>query len=147
MGDPLPNSSARDALTRCALWAGRRVKQVMAAHGFDQVYIATDLRAQASGSYAGARRPAAAAALARLERIVPNLQSTRLQALVGALGDAGVRAGVEAAICIRSDLLLSSSSPCMDCARARRCSKLNSAFGSHLVARRTSYQRPSEALF
>ena len=55
MGDPLPNSSARDALTRCALWAGRRVKQVMAAHGFDQVYIATDLRAQASGSYAGAR--------------------------------------------------------------------------------------------
>ena len=75
------------------------------------------------------------------------MKTPKLRARLNALTDAGVRAGVEAAICARADLLLSTASPCDNCERARRCAKLSSAFGSHMVARRTAYGQPTEALF
>ena len=60
-----------------------------------QVYLATDLRSDASGTYWGPRRAAALAALRRFERALPAARTPRLRAFVAAIPDAGVRACVE----------------------------------------------------
>ena len=90
-----------------------------------------------------------AAALARLERAVPQLRpsASKLRAFVDALPDGGVRASLEAAGCAASTLLLATAAECDDCSKARRCSKMSSAFGSALIARRRAYGRPTEPLF
>eukprot|EP00966_Prymnesium_polylepis_P095252 2205975-Prymnesium_polylepis.1 len=67
--------------------------------------------------------------------------------MIDALPDAGVRAGVEAAICAQAQLLLSTTDACDDCKRACRCSKMSSAFGRHLLRRRAAYGRESLPLF
>ena len=147
-GSAAYNSSSAASLTACAGWVARRLQRAMAQHRLTAVFVATDLRAGASGSYAGARRPAARAALLRLERLLPAVRQPRLNALIGTLPDSGMRANLEAAICARARLLLSSAADaCTDCAKARRCSKMSSAFGAHVLHRRNAYGRPSEPLF
>jgi len=141
------NSSERDSLLRCSIWAARRIRTVMAEHGLTHVFVATDLRTGASSTYYGARRPAAIAALRRLESAVPAARGGHLRAFLNALPDAGVRANLEAAICAQSKLLLTTTSLCDDCAKARRCSKMSSAFGMDLLNTRVAYRRTSRPLF
>ena len=57
------------------------------------------------------------------------------------------RANLEAAICAQSKLLLTTTSLCDDCAKARRCSKMSSAFGMDLLNTRVAYRRTSQPLF
>ena len=154
-------SAPAGTLLRCALWAARRARAVMAAEaarsgggggggggvGVGLVFVATDLRSSASGTYLGPRRGTALAALRRLERALPAARSPRLRAFIDAIPDAGVRAGVEAAVCVEAKLLLSTTDACDDCAKARRCSKMSSAFGRHIIDRRRAYGRASMALF
>ena len=153
-------SAPAGTLLRCALWAARRAKSAIEAEaarggsggsggggGIGLVFVATDLRSSASGTYLGPRRGAALAALRRLERALPAARSPRLRAFIDAIPDAGVRAGVEAAVCVEAKLLLSTTDACDDCAKARRCSKMSSAFGRHIIDRRRAYGRASMALF
>ena len=67
--------------------------------------------------------------------------------VLNAQPDAGVRANLEAAICAQSKLLLTTTSLCDDCAKARRCSKMSSAFGMDLLNTRVAYRRTSRPLF
>ena len=115
--------------------------------GVTSVYLATDLRSDASGTYLGPRRAAALAALRRFEKALPSARTPRLRAFIAAIPDAGVRAGVEAAICTEAQALLSTTDVCDDCAKARRCSKMSSAFGRHILDRRQAYHRASLPLF
>lgn len=54
---------------------------------------------------------------------------------------------MEAAICTEAQALLSTTDVCDDCAKARRCSKMSSAFGRHILDRRRAYRRASLPLF
>ena len=112
------NASLPGTLLRCALWASRRAKETMRRLGVTSVYLATDLRSDASGTYWGPRRAAALAALRRLERALPAARTPRLRAFIAAIPDAGVRASVEAAICTEAQALLSTTDVCDDCAKA-----------------------------
>ena len=58
-----------------------------------------------------------------------------------------MRASVEAAICTEAQALLSTTDACDDCAKARRCSKMSSAYGRHIIDRRRAYRRASLPLF
>ncbi|KAL1507484.1 hypothetical protein AB1Y20_008320 [Prymnesium parvum] len=141
------NASAPAALLRCATWAARRVRAALASRRLTAAFLATDLRPRASASYAGARQPAALAALRRLEAAVPQLRTPRLRQLLDAIADGGVRAAVEASICARAALLLSTAAACEDCRRARRCAKAGSAFAGYIARRREAYGREVAPLF
>lgn len=105
------------------------------------------MRRSRARSYFGPRQQATRAALAAFERAVPEARNPRLRTLISALPDTGMRAAVEAAICERAAVLLYTAAECVDCRRARRCSKMSSAFGLHLRLRRAAYARPSSPLF
>ena len=93
------NASLPGTLLRCALWASRRAKETMRRLGVTSVYLATDLRSDASGTYWGPRRAAALAALRRLERALPAARTPRLRAFIAAIPDAvGVGVGVRVRI-------------------------------------------------
>ena len=132
-------------LPACAGWAVERIRGAMAEHGLTDAFLATDLRSGASGTYAVG--PAQAEALRVLHASVPSLDNSRLRAFIDAIPDAGVRANVETAICLKAVAVLATSSACRDCERARRCAKTSSGFGAYVVNRRRAYGRPTAPLF
>ncbi|KAL3931004.1 MAG: hypothetical protein SGPRY_001303 [Prymnesium sp.] len=149
---PRPNEVANysvvESLSRCALWAARRVRGVMRSHGLRLVFLATDLRPGASGSYIGGERGSVALeALRRFERMVPEARQPYLRGLIDAIPDAGVRSNLEATICAQAGVLLSTTHACQNCKRAKRCSKMGSAFAQYITRRRAVYGRPTFPLF
>ena len=117
----------------------------MAAHNLTEAFLATDLRGGASVTYAAGA--AQAEALRVLYAAVPTLRNTRLRLFIDAIPDAGVRANVETAICLKATAMLATTGACKQCHRARRCAKMSSAFGHYIVERRSAYARPTEPLF
>jgi len=74
--------------------------------------------------------------------------AARLGELIDAISDSGVRAAVEAAICVQGRTLLTTASVCRACRRAIRCSKRGSAFAQYILQRRRDYDLPAaHALF
>ena len=140
-GDP----SAPDALHACARWAAAHIREEMAARNLTEAYLATDLREGASGTYAVG--VAQAEALRLLYQAVPRLNNPRLRAFIDAIPDAGVRANVETAVCLKATVLLATTGHCRDCAHAKRCAKMSSAFGHYIVERRQAFMRPTQPLF
>ena len=142
------NVSDPSSLLPCARAAAASINRALRAKGpFAHAFLATDLRAGASGSYAGVRSSPARNALRVLEAAVPALRNGRRRALLAATGDRGVAACLESAIAVGAAFALATTERCDDCERARRCSKMSSAFGRALVARRLAYDRPSAPLF
>ena len=82
-----------------------------------------------------------------MHRAVPRMRHTRLRTFIDAIPDAGVRANVESAICLKATAMLATTIRCKQCHRARRCAKLSSAFGHFIVDRRKAFHRPVDALF
>lgn len=144
----LPKSidpASPDALRGCANWAAARIRDEMRKHNLTEAFLATDLRVGASGTYISGR--AQSEALSVLHRAVPRMRHTKLRAFIDAIPDAGVRANVETAICLKSTAMLATTIRCRNCAHARRCAKLSSAFGHYIVERRKAFRRPIEPLF
>ena len=126
-----------------------RVRTRVTADGrrydFQLSNLATDLRGGASGTYiTGA---AQTEALRILYDAVPRLRNTKLREFVDAIPDAGVRANVETAICLKATAMLATTGSCHNCAHAKRCAKMSSAFGHYIVERRKAFLRPTEPLF
>jgi len=142
-------TTARADFAPCAGWAGESIRRVMRDHNLTAVFLATDLRQGASTTYGVSE--AQQAALTRLYAAVPALggeASARLRQLIDAIGDSGVRAGIEAAICVQGRALLSTAVVCQKCRRAVRCSKRGSAFAKYILERRQDYAlSPGEPLF
>jgi len=141
------NASEPDSLTQCAVWAAMAIRRALQEHNLSDAFLATDLRAGASGSYHGPRRRPARRALKALEARVPELSNARRRQLVAAIPDRGVQACLEAAVCTSARFLLATTERCTDCERARRCSKMSSAFGRAAVSSRRATHRPSAPLF
>ena len=139
------DSSSPTALQDCAHWAAARVLTFMAKHNLSEAYLATDLRGGASGTYATG--VAQAEALRILHTSVPRLQNPRLREFIDAIPDAGVRANVETAVCLKATAMLATTGSCFNCAHARRCAKMSSAFGHYIVERRRAFLRPTDPLF
>ena len=138
-------AAAPDALRPCAQWAAARIKAEMAKHNLTEAFLATDLRGGASGTYATGA--AQADALRVLHRAVPSMRNERLRAFLDAIPDAGVRANLETAICLKATAMLATTGRCKSCGHARRCAKMSSAFGHYIVERRKTFMRPTEPLF
>ena len=134
-----------DALRPCATWAAARIAEEMRRHNLTEAFLATDLFAGASGTYIGGK--AQAEALRVLHRAVPSMRHAKLRAFIDAIPDAGVRANLEATICLKATSMLATTLHCKQCHRARRCAKLSSAFGHYIVERRKAFHRPVAALF
>jgi hypothetical protein len=117
----------------------------MRKHNLSEAFLATDLRVGASGTYISGR--AQESALRLLHRAVPTMRHAKLRAFIDAIPDAGVRANLETAICLKATAMLATTIRCKQCARARRCAKLSSAFGHYIVERRKAFHRPVEPLF
>lgn len=139
------NASDPEALMPCAEWAASHARAIMAKHNISRVFLASDLYAGASGTYVY-KKPQKLA-LNYLHRTLPGLHQPRLRAFLDAIPDSGVRSNVEATICIKASVALTTTGRCTECARAKRCAKLSSAFGAYIVARRKAYQRPTKPLF
>ena len=86
-------------------------------------------------------------ALSALERAVPELSHPRLRAFIDSIDDAGVRANLEAAVCARATMMLTTTHSHRRLDRAARCSKLTSAYGTYIRRRRTAFHRPTAPLF
>ena len=117
----------------------------MRKYALTEAFLATDLRVGASGTYIAGK--AQAEALRVLYRAVPRMRNTKLRAFIDAIPDAGVRANLETAICLKATAMLATTIRCRNCAHARRCAKLSSAFGHYIVERRSAYARLTEPLF
>ena len=136
-------TTARAGFAPCAGWAAERILRALREHNLSTAFLATDLRRGASSTYgvSGAQE----AALAHLHAAVPALggpAAVRLRQLIDAIGDSGVRAGIEAAICVRGTALLSTATVCRSCKRALRCSKYGSAFAKYILQRRQDFAMP-----
>jgi hypothetical protein len=140
---------AREGFAPCAGWAAERIRRALREHNLTAAFLATDLRQGASSTYGVSA--AHQAALSSLYAAVPALggeASARLRQLIDAIGDSGVRAGIEAAICVQGRALLSTAIVCHGCRHAVRCSKRGSAFAKYILQRRQDYARPpGEPLF
>ena len=134
-----------EALRPCANWAASRITAEMRKHNLTGAFLATDLRVGASGTYISGK--AQAEALRVLHKAVPSLRNSKLRAFIDAIPDAGVRANVETAICLKATAMLATTIRCKQCHHARRCAKLSSAFGHYIVERRKAFHRPVEPLF
>ena len=141
------NRTAAAALRACAGWAAAAIQREMRLHNLSAVFLATDLRAGASGTYHYSRRRSAEVALSALERAVPELSHPRLRAFIDSIDDAGVRANLEAAVCARATMMLTTTHSHRRLDRAARCSKLTSAYGTYIRRRRTAFHRPTAPLF
>ena len=51
------------------------------------------------------------------------------------------------ALCLKATAVLATATECHNCARARRCAKMSSAFGAYVRDRRRAYRRPIAPLF
>ena len=138
-------AAAPDALRPCAQWAVQRILSEMRQRNLSEAFLATDLRGGASGTYATGA--AQADALRMLHRAVPSMRNERLRSFIDAIPDAGVRANLESAICLKATAMLATTGRCRVCGRARRCAKMSSAFGHYIVERRKTFMRPTEPLF
>jgi len=118
---------------------------MMAAHRLERAFIATDLRFGSSGTYQVGS--AQQAALDTLYAAVPTLRNAQMHEFIDAIPDSGVRSNVEATICAKAKMLLATTHVCRNCGRAKRCSKMSSAFSQYIVSRRKAFQRPTEPLF
>ena len=137
--------SSADALKPCAEWAVSHIRSEMKARGLTQAFLATDLRDGASGTYATGK--AQEEALRILYQAVPSLRNEKLRDFIDAIPDAGVRANLETALCVKATAMLATTGRCKNCHHARRCAKMSSAFGHYIVERRKAFHRPTEPLF